>query len=276
MFKAHVTIDNSVSGAKELLEPIVRLSLDEGLVFAATNTREYTVKISGGLNIGTVFDIPDVEIIAKTQSMITSKRLVVSLNATEIVDANTNKVVDYSANTNILIPAVDGTLPEVSMKQVFPSSVYYEGDKNITVSGDMKVLTGALAGSDGWSLYLVSSSSGEAVLIDKRKISFIEEGQTLAFSTNQTMAVGKYEIEFRFTNQQLIDAFGTKIKAAATVDVTNNILDRSASYGIVSLVRFTDAATNRQLYDYVSFANEDAMKKFVSGSVKKMAFLTKA
>ncbi|AIQ50941.1 dockerin type I repeat-containing protein [Paenibacillus sp. FSL R7-0331] len=275
VFKAHVTIDNSVSGAKELLEPIVRLSLDEGLVFAATNTREYTVKISGGLNIGTVFDIPDVEIIAKTQSMITSKRLVVSLNATEIVDANTNKVVDYSANTNILIPAVDGTLPEVSMKQVFPSSVYYEGDKNITVSGDMKVLTGALAGSDGWSLYLVSSSSGEAVLIDKRKISFIEEGQTLAFSTNQTMAVGKYEIEFRFTNQQLIDAFGTKIKAAATVDVTNNILDRSASYGIVSLVRFTDAATNRQLYDYVSFANEDAMKKFVSGSVKKDGILNK-
>ncbi|MFD2875438.1 hypothetical protein ACFTAO_04800 [Paenibacillus rhizoplanae] len=79
----------------------MKLSLEEGLVFAATNTREYTVKISGGLNIGTVFDIPDVDIIAETQSMITSKRLVVSLNATEIIDASTNKVVDYSANTNI-------------------------------------------------------------------------------------------------------------------------------------------------------------------------------
>ncbi len=268
VFKATVTIDNSVSGARELLEPIVRLSLEEGLVFAATKTREYTVKISGGLNIGSVFDIPNVEIIAESQSMITSKRLVVSLNATEIIDANTHKVVDYSANTNILIPAVEGILPEVSMQHVSPAAVYYEGDKNITVSGDMKVLASALAGSNGWSLYLVSSS-GEAVLIDKRKMSFIEEGQTLAFSTDQSLAVGKYDIEFRFTNQQLIDAFGTKVKATTTLDVTNNPADKSASYGIVSLVRFTNAANNRQLYDYISFANEAAMKKFVSGGVKK-------
>jgi hypothetical protein len=275
VFKATVTIDNSVSGARELIEPIVRLSLDEGLVFAATNTREYTVKISGGLNIGSVFDIPNVDIIAENQSMITAKRLVVSLNATEIIDSSTHKVVDYSANTNILIPAVEGKLPEVSMKHVFPAAVYYEGDKNITVSGDMKVLAGALSGSDGWSLYLVSSSSGEAVLIDKRKISFVEEGQTLAFSTNETLAVGKYDIEFRFTNQQLIDAFGTKIKAATTLDVTNNIADKSASYGIVSLVRFTNASNNRQLYDYISFENEDVMKKFVSGSVKRDGLLNK-
>ncbi|OMF95577.1 hypothetical protein [Paenibacillus sp. FSL R7-0337] len=275
VFKANVTIDNSVSGAKELIEPIVKLSLEEGLVFAATKTREYTVKISGGLNIGTVFNIPDVDIIAETQSMITSKRLVVSLNATEIIDAKTNKVVDYSANTNILIPAVEGKLPEVSMKHVFPAAVYYEGDKNLTVSGDMKVLSGALSGSDGWSLYLVSSSSGEAALIDKRKISFIDEGQTLAFSTNQTLAVGKYDIEFRFTNQQLIDAFGTKIKAATTVDVTDHLADKSASYGIVSLVRFTDAANHRQLYDYISFTNEDVMKKFIAGGVSKDGILHK-
>lgn len=269
VFKATVTIDNSVSGARELIEPIVRLSLDEGLVFAATNTREYNVQISGGLTIGTVFDIPDVEIRAETQSMITSKRLIVSLSATEIIDANTHKVVDYSANTNILIPAVEGKLPEVSMKHVFPAAVYYEGDKNLTVSGDMRVLAEALAGSDGWGLYLVAASSGEAVLIDKRKISFVEEGQTLAFSTDQTLAVGKYDIEFRFTNQQLIDAFGPKIKAATTLDVTNNLADKSASYGIVSLVRFTNASNNRQMYDYISFANEDVMKKFISGGVIK-------
>lgn len=269
VFKATVTIDNSVSGARELLEPIVKLNLDEGLLFAATNTREYNVQISGGLNIGSVFDIPEVEIIAEAQPMITSKRLVVSVNATEIVDASTHKVVDYSANTNILIPAVEGKLPEVSMKHIFPAAVYYEGDKNLTVSGDMKVLAEALAGSDGWGLYLVSSSSGEAVLIDKRKISFVEEGQTLAFSSDQTLAVGKYDIEFRFTNQQLIDAFSTKIKATTTLDVTNNLADKSASYGIVSLVRFTNPSNHRQMYDYISFANEDVMKKFVAGDVKK-------
>jgi trimeric autotransporter adhesin len=275
VFKATVTIDNSVSGARELLEPIVKLNLDEGLLFEATNTREYTVRISGGLNIGTVFDIPNVHIIAEEQSTITSKRLVVSLNATEIIDSSTHKLVDYSANTNILIPAVEGKLPEVSMKHVSPAAVYYEGDKNITVSGDMEVLDQALSGSDGWSLYLVSSASGEAVLIDKRKISFVENGKTLAFSTNQNLTVGKYDIEFRFTNQQLIDAFGSKIKAAATLDVTNNIKDKSASYGIVSLVRFTNAANNRQLYDYISFANEDAMKTFMDGDVRRDGILHK-
>jgi len=268
VFKASVTIDNSVSGAKELLEPIVKLSLDEGLLFEATNTREYTVRISGGLNIGTVFDIPDVNIIAEEQSMITSKRLVVSINATEIVDSITHKLVDYSANTNILIPAVEGKLPEISMKHVFPTTVYYEGDKNLTVSGDMEVLAQSLPGSDGWSLYLVSAASGETTLIDKRKMSFVENGKTLAFSTNQNLTVGKYDIEFRFTNQQLIDAFGSKIKAAATLDVTNDIMDKSASYGIVSLVRFTDADNNRQLYDYINFANEDAMHTFMDGNVR--------
>lgn len=274
VFKATVTIDNSVSGARELIEPIVKLNLDEGLVFAATNTREYTVRISGGLNIGTVFDIPDVEIIAAPQVMITSKRLVVSINATEVIDSSTHKLVDYSANTNILLPAVEGELPEVSMKHIFPSAVYYEGDKNITISGDMKVLAQALPGSDGWSLYLVSSS-GETALIDKSKISFIENGQTLAFSTNETLAVGKYDIEFRFTDQQLIDAFGAKIKATATLDVTIDPKDRSASYGIVSLVRFTNPSNNRQLYDYISFENEEVMKKFVSGDVFRDGILHK-
>ncbi|MCR8657273.1 dockerin type I domain-containing protein [Paenibacillus endoradicis] len=268
-FKATVTIDNSVSGAKELIEPVVILTLDEGLTFAATNTREYTMKISGGLNVGTVFDIPNIEIIAKKQSMITAKRLIVSLNATEIIDSSTHKLVEYSANTNILIPAVEGELPKVSMKHIFPAAVYYEGDKNITVSGDMEVLEQAITGIDGWDLYLVSEASGGTTLIDKRKISFVEEGQALSFSTNENLAVGKYNIEFRFTNQQLIDAFSAKIISTTKLDVTNNLKDKSASYGIVSLVRITDSSNHRQLYDYISFENEDIMKKFISGDVTR-------
>jgi len=265
-FKASITIDNSVSGAKDLIEPIVKLTVDEGLLFKATNTREYTVSISGGISKGTVFDLPEVELIAAKQAMITSKRLSIALNATEVVSAGNHKLVDYSANTDILIPAVKGKVPEVSMKHIFPTAVYYEGDKNLTISGNMEVLAQALPGSDGWSLYLVSSSTGETTLIDKSKMSFTEKGETLSFSTDKKLAVGKYNIEFRFTDQQLIDAFGSKITATAKLDVTNNVSDRSASYGIVSLVRFTEESTNRQLYDYVSFANEDILKKFKSGA----------
>ncbi|MCG7377490.1 dockerin type I domain-containing protein [Paenibacillus sp. ACRSA] len=268
-FKATVTIDNSVTGAKELIEPVVTLTLDEGLTFAATNTREYTVRISGGLNIGTVFDIPDLEIIAEKQSMITAKRLIVSLNATAIMDSSTHKLVEYSANSNILIPAIEGELPNVSLKHIFPSAVFHEGDKNITVSGDMNELKQAITGIDGWDLYLVSASSGTTTLIDKRKISFVEDGQALSFSTNENLPVGKYNIEFRFTNQQLISAFKEKIISTTQIDVTNNLADKSASYGIVSLVRITNSSNNRQLYDYVNFENEDVMKKFIEGSVTR-------
>ncbi|MGI2296816.1 dockerin type I domain-containing protein [Paenibacillus sp. GXUN7292] len=274
-FKATVTIDNSITGAKELIEPVVVLTLDEGLTFAATNTREYTVQISGGLNVGTVFDIPNIEIIASKQSMITAKRLIVSLNATEMNDANKPKLVEYSANKNILLPAIEGEIPDISLKHIFPAAVYHEGEKNITISGDMKVLEKAIIGIDGWDLFLVANATGETTLIDKRKISFVEEGQALSFSTDRKLAIGKYKIEIRFTNQQLIEAFKAKIISTSELDVTNDPKDKSASYGIVSLVRITDSSNHRQLYDYVNFENEDVMKKFISGEVKRNGIIHK-
>ena len=207
--------------------------------------------------------------------MITAKRLTVSLNATAIMDTSTHKLVEYSANSNILIPAIKGELPDVSMKHIFPSAVFHEGDKNITVSGDMNELKQAITGIDGWDLYLVSASSGATTLIDKRKISFVEDGQALSFSTNENLPVGKYNIEFRFTNQQLISAFKEKIISTTGLDVTNNLADKSASYGIVSLVRITNSSNHRQLYDYVNFENEDVMKNLSRvTSLEMVLFIT--
>jgi hypothetical protein len=210
-FSLTVTLDNSVDNARMLLEPLVIITVDEGLKFATTGTREYRVRIDGGLNIGTVYDIPEIEVIAEKQAQITSKRIVVSVSATEVVDDSTHQFVEYSANCNVLIPAVGGMIPNIVMNQINPGTVYYEGEKNITVSGDMKALSEALAASDGWSLYLVSTSTKEKILIEKKRISFIDEGKTMSFSTKEPLTVGKYDIEFEFTDHQLIASFGNKI-----------------------------------------------------------------
>lgn len=268
-FKMTVTLDNSVDKARRLLEPLVTLSVGDGLKFVKTGTAEYTVRIAGGLDIGSVFDIPDVEIIADKQGQITSRRIVASVSATEVVDDATQQFVEYSGSLNVLLPAVGGILPDIVMNQVNPETVYYEGEKSVTVSGDMKALSEALAASDGWSLYLVSAGTKESILIEKKSISFIDEGKTMSFSTNKELSVGKYEIEFRFVNQQLINSFGKKIKASVLLNVSSDPKDRCASYGIVSMVRFPHPSNHRQTYDFVSFANEEELNAFVAGNKKK-------
>lgn len=274
-FKLTITLDNSVDGARRLLEPLVTISVSEGLRFAKTGTQEYAVRISGGLDIGSVYDIPDVEIIADKQAQITSRRIVASVSATEVVDEDTQQFVEYSSSCNVLLPAVGGILPEVAMNQISPDTVYYEGDKNVTISGDMKNLSEALAGSDGWSLYLVSASTKESILIEKKNISFIDQGKTMSFSTNEQLAVGKYDIEFRFTNRQLMDSFGKKIKASVTLNVSNDPRDKCVSYGIVSMVRFEHPSNHRQTYDFVSFANEEALTAFTEGKTVKNGLVHK-
>jgi len=266
-FRLIVTLDNSVDGARTLLEPLITLTAGDGLKFKSTNSQEYKVRIEGGLNIGTVYDIP-VDVIAEPQPQITSRRIVAAVSATEVVDESTQQYVEYSGNCNILLPAVSGVLPEVVMNQISPDCVYYEGEKNVTISGNMKVLSEALAGSDGWSLYLVSSKN-EKVLINKKNISFIDEGKTMSFSTDKEMALGKYNIEFNFTDQQLIDSFGRKITASVVLNVTANPLDKCASYGIVSMVRFEDSSNHKPIYDFVNFANEQALTDFKEGKIKR-------
>ncbi len=268
-FNLTVTLDNSVDNARMLLEPIVTLTVDEGLTFEASGTREYKIRIEGGLNAGTVYDIPEIVLVAEKQPQITSKRIVASVSATEVVDETTHQFVEYSASCNVLLPAVGGILPNVAMNYINPQTVYYEGEKNVTVSGDMKVLSEALAGTDGWSLYLVSSSTREKILIEKKRISFIDDGKTMSFSTNEPLAVGKYDIEFQFTDHQLVESFGTKITAAEQLNVSDDPKDRCVSYGIVALVRFDNPSNYRKLYDFVSFVNESELNAFLSGEKVK-------
>ncbi|NLO38826.1 MAG: hypothetical protein GX115_05075, partial [Ruminiclostridium sp.] len=268
-FSMTVSIDNSVNNARQLLEPLVMLSVDEGLIFEKTGTREYRAEISGGLNVGTVFDIPDIVLIAENQAQITSRRIVASITATEVVDDSTQRFVEYSANSNILLPAVGGVLPDIVMNQINPATVYYEGEKGITVSGDMKALSEALAASDGWNLHLVSSADRERILIEKKRISFVEEGKTMSFSTTDLLTIGRYDIEFEFQDQRLIASFGRKITASAQLKVSNDPLDRCASYGIVSMVRFEHPSNHRQTYDFVSFNNESELTSFTEGTTVK-------
>lgn len=267
-FDVKATINNNVEGARILLEPVITLTVDEGLTFEKTGKREYKVAIDGGLLAGSVKDIT-ATVIADEQAQITSKRVVVSVNAMEVVDENTQKSVEYSTNRNVLLPAVSGLLPSIKMNQVNPERVYYEGEKSVTVSGDMEELSEALRASDGWRLDLISRATKERTLIEKKNISFVSEGKTMSFSTNELLAVGEYDIVFSFSDAQLKRSFGKEIRSSATLQVSNDVLDRCVSYGIVAMVRFDAAGTHRKLYDFVNFANEGEMNSFLEGEITK-------
>ncbi|MEG1879878.1 MAG: hypothetical protein RR145_01020, partial [Oscillospiraceae bacterium] len=135
-FNVTVNIDNSVDGAKVLISPVVKLTVDDGLVFEKTGTTEYSVTYTGGIDIGSVKTI-DAVVIAEKQAVITSKRISVALTGSEYIDEQNNKLVEYNANRNILLPAVGGMVPDIQMTQVSPETVYIGGEKNITISGSM-------------------------------------------------------------------------------------------------------------------------------------------
>jgi len=263
-FKVNVTIDNSVDGARNLITPLIKVTLEDGLIFEKTGTNEYQATYEGGIAIGNTKTL-ELDVIASPQYQITSKRIVVALNGTEYVDDTTNQLVEYSANRNVLLPAVGGILPDIQMTQISPDTVYYDGEKSITISGKMSEFS-ALGGSVGWDLYLVSQSNQEEIKIDKKNVAFTDDTyETMSFSTDEELAIGKYNIVFKFTDEQLKSSFGSKVTAAATLDVSLDPIYRSRSYGLVAMIRFSH--DGRQIYDFISFADESAMTRYLEGNV---------
>lgn len=263
-FKVNITVDNSVDGARALISPLIKVTLEEGLIFKGTGTREHQATYDGGIAIGNIKNL-ELDVIASPQYQITSKRVVVAVTGTEYVDEENNQLVEYSANRNVLLPAIGGILPDIQMTQISPDTVYYEGDKSITISGEMSELS-ALGGSVGWDLYLVSQGNEEEIKIDKKNIAFTDDTyQTMSFSTDEELAIGTYNIVFKFTDAQLKSSFGSKVTAAATMNVSADKKYLARSYGLVAMIRFSSRQNN--IYDFVSFADEAALKSYLEGDV---------
>ncbi|MEG2669497.1 MAG: hypothetical protein RR957_03445, partial [Oscillospiraceae bacterium] len=261
-FNVTVNIDNSVDGAKVLISPVVKLTVDDGLVFEKTGTTEYSVTYTGGIDIGSVKTI-DAVVIAEKQAVITSKRISVALTGSEYIDEQNNKLVEYNANRNILLPAVGGMVPDIQMTQVSPETVYIGGEKNITISGSMTGFK-ALPASRGWDMYVVSAADGKEYLIDKKNIAFTDESfESISFAFDDDIAIGAYNIVFKFTDEQLKNAFGDSLTATVKFEASSDPKYKCKSYGIVALTRF---ASND--YDLLTFTNEQELESFTSGKKK--------
>jgi len=263
-FQVNVTIDNSVDGARNLISPLIKVTLEDGLTFEKTGTNVYQATYGGGIAIGNTKTI-DLDVIASPQYQITSKRVVVAVTGTEYVDDETNQLVEYSANRNVLVPAVGGILPDIQMTQISPDTVYYDGDKNVTISGEMSEFS-ALSANVGWDLYLVSQANEKEIKIDKKNVAFTDDTyQTMSFNTADELSIGTYNIVFKFTDAQLKRSFGSKVTAAATLDVSADKKYLARSYGLVAMIRFSHGGRN--IYDFVSFADEAALERYLEGNV---------
>ena len=266
-----VTVDNSVDGAVDIISAQVDIFLEEGLTFKDSGLSEarYTYGeilgdqiLSMGITAGMVKTIKTTVVVAP-EANLTSKNITVNVSATEYVSDTEWTQATYSTQNNVLVPGVDGMLPDVKMTSISPKMVYTEGEKNITVSGDMESLK-ALKASTGWELYLVKGLN--KIRIDKSTIAFPNETyKTMTFSTDEVLSLGDYKIELHFTDKQLKDELTSKIIAAEVLTVCDDENFRSESYGLVAMVRFEE--NNYPTYDFVSFISEEELNQFEQGEI---------
>ncbi|MGN0107632.1 MAG: hypothetical protein ACI4A5_08050, partial [Hominilimicola sp.] len=198
---------------------------------------------------------------AEPQTNITAKTIAVSLYGYQDIDAENQKVVNYGTARSVLLPSVSGNLPKISMSNITPDTVYTEGTKTVTVSGDMSALQ-VLKATDMWDLYLVHTTSDSKVRIEKDNIAFTDDTySTFIFSTDEELVVGEYELVLEFTDAQLVQQFGvTSITAGKKLNVSNDPKYKLRSYGLMALVRHD---TNK--YSFIAFNDESEYNSFFAG-----------
>ncbi|MEG2454734.1 MAG: hypothetical protein RSC08_00660, partial [Oscillospiraceae bacterium] len=267
IFEVTVTINNNVPGSRDIdKNALLTLTLDDGMSFVdgqGSTAQEFLKTFDKGIKKGEEEPFK-VHVKAASQAQVTSKRISAALTGAEVVDASTNKLVEYAASRYVLLPSVGGMVPDVQMTQISPEIVYKDGEKSLTISGKMKAFE-ALRGSVGWDMYVVSVADPAAkYLVTKDKIAFTDDSyETMSFSFTKDIAIGKYNIVFEFTDQTLQKSFGKSLTATATFEASDNPIYRSKSYGLAALTRHKHDSVIS--YDWLTFANEGALNKFLEG-----------
>ncbi len=267
-FEVTVTIDNSVDGAQKITDPVVEINMDDGIVLQEGQSSLTTYKT---IDVGTVNTIK-YKLKAEPQAQISAKMIAVSLHGSQDISAEKAKAVNYGTSRSVLLPSVSGVLPKISMNAITPETVYTEGTKTITVSGDMSELQ-ALNATDMWELYLVHTTSDSKVRIEKDKFAFIDDKYSaFTCSTNEPLEVGEYQVVFEFTDTQLTEQFGvTSITAGKNLRVSNDPKYAIRSYGIMALVRH-----DKNKYSFVPFVSDDDYEKFLTGETDAVDIHNKA
>lgn len=243
VFEVTAEIDNTVDGAAMIVTPTVKISMESGLSIVEGKETEVYANIPVGQTKMLKWKLK-----ADNQKKITAKEISVMLTTGE--DA-------ISASRFVILPSVSGEVPNISFTKVTPEKYYYEGEKNITVSGDMKELMEALKRKEGWEMKLKHQETGEEVLINKEQTAFVGEGKNLSLTTETEMNVGRWDIIFLFTNEDLVTAFGREIRVPKNIEVTNDIAYKSKGYAIMAIERY-----NTDQYRWVNFKTEEERKDY--------------
>ncbi|MCD8049379.1 MAG: InlB B-repeat-containing protein, partial [Clostridia bacterium] len=188
---------------------------------------------------------------------------------------NVLTMVETMATRTIVLPSVTNAKAYIDMSTVNPEIVYTEGEKAVTISGNMKEFK-ALEGNEGWALYLRHTTSDHEVVIEKSKVAFLDDSySSMSFTTTEELEVGFYSIEFEFTDTNLISAFGNKLTAGGELQVSADETYALKSYSLMSLVRRTDTSTNHTWYDFIAFTDEGDYQSFYDGKTQKTGLINK-
>lgn len=256
-FDVTVVIDNSVTGAQVVDGAVVTLSFDDGISVVEGS---YITQSFEKIEIGDVKTLR-FHLQAEEEAAITAKTVGVTLTGMQDIDEKNARTVTLNTQRSFIVPGVGGDYPDVKVSYIAPEIVYTEGEKTVTVAGDLSALK-AIEGSDGWQMFLYHTTTDHKVLVDKSKIAFLDEtGNQLSFTTDKELYMGNYEIGFEFNDTQLVEGFGvTAIKLGKTIEVSNNPIYKTKNYALMALVRH-----NENDYSFVPFVNQEEYNNFLDG-----------
>ncbi len=276
-FNLTLEIDNTVDGATELKDLIVTIILEEGLdgegaydeeivvdtdeegndILEKTGKRKIDISLTT-VEVGEVHQ--EVIKLSATEANLTTAKLInIQVASTSLGDKGNASVQKF-----VLLPGTGSEKPKISIDSINPETVYFEGDKTINVLGDMSELR-AIYGSSGWDVYLTHTQGSQDLRIPKDKIVFVDEDMsTMNLFVTETLVVGEYNVEFRFTDADLIDAFGEKITSNQKVTVSSDEKYKLLHYGTIAVVR---DKSNAKEYRTLLFPTKAHFENYVDGYV---------
>lgn len=253
-----VEIDNTVDNAAELSNVMLNLTYDDKQ-FKVLVGDEQVKYVTLGREVKTLQYVLQ----ALPQSDLCAGTIYASVTGVKTLSDGTQQDIETAAQRSIILPST-GEVSEVQLNKINPKIVYTEGEKAVTISGKMKPLEAILANDAAVELKLKHETSSHTVTIDKKDITFLDEsGETLTFTTDETLYVGNYEIVFEINDSRLQDNLNcTSLTCGTKLQVSADKKYQLRSYGMAALVRSTDSDTD---YDVFTFRNESEFLSFYRG-----------
>lgn len=258
--KVTVDIDNTVDNAEELSNVVLNLTIDDKQ-FKVLEGEEQVKYVSLGKEIKTLqYTLQAIE-----QNDLCAGTIYVSLAGVKTLSDGTQADFETAAQRSVILPSV-GEVSAVQLNKINPKIVYTDGEKAVTISGEMKPLEAVLANDAAVELKLVHETTGHTVTVDKNNIAFLDEsGETLTFTTEDTLYVGEYKIIFEINDTRLQDNLKcTSITCNQKLQVSADKKYQLKSYGMAALVRTTEGSTAAE-YDFFTFRTEGEFLKFYKG-----------